>query len=279
MGSLFMAILCSASIALIFRFSEHRDMNRYALTSANYVTACLISIAFWSAAPATLFTPNSLPAVIIGTAAGLVFYLSFIYYQKSVRHHGASLSGAFAKLGILVPMVLSILLWREIPAMLQWIGIVLALASILLANWPGASGWRSAFRRSLILLFLCGGLAEFTSKIFQKYSVSDAKPVFLFLTFFTALIFSGTKTVRIGLPVTCRDILTGVAVGVPNLFSSFFMIDALQTIPAPVAFPVFSAGTIIVIVAGARVLFRERISPREFAAIILTIIALILING
>lgn len=38
------AILTSASIALIFKFSEGRNMERYVVTSFNYLAASLVSI-------------------------------------------------------------------------------------------------------------------------------------------------------------------------------------------------------------------------------------------
>lgn len=41
---LFLAILCSSSIALVFKYSEGNKMNRYAVTSANYLTALTIGL-------------------------------------------------------------------------------------------------------------------------------------------------------------------------------------------------------------------------------------------
>ena len=37
---LLLAVACSAAIALIFKHSETAGMNRYAVTSANYLVAC-----------------------------------------------------------------------------------------------------------------------------------------------------------------------------------------------------------------------------------------------
>lgn len=40
---LFLAILCSASIALIFKYTENNNTNRYVITSANYFIAFVTS--------------------------------------------------------------------------------------------------------------------------------------------------------------------------------------------------------------------------------------------
>jgi drug/metabolite transporter (DMT)-like permease len=303
MWMLWLAIVCSASIALIFKRSETARMNRYAVTSANYLTACLISILLLALRPPQLDSGSSITAVwselsavlaagnvrlspsgslfwalLVGLGAGAVFFLAFVYYQISVREHGVSLAGAFAKLGILVPMSLSLLLWHEHPRAIQWLGIILAIASILLVHWPTGRDWRKTLRLALILLFLFGGTAEFSNKIFQKYALQNYKLVFLLTTFLIAFVCSTAVAVARKRPVRGVELLTGVGVGIPNLFSSFFLIAALETIPAAVAFPAYGAGTIVIIHLVGVTLFRERPSRRERIAILLTILALILIN-
>ncbi|MCD8506348.1 MAG: hypothetical protein LRY37_04665 [Alkalibacterium thalassium] len=44
------------------------------------------------------------------------------------------ISGTIAKLGILIPMIFSILIWREFPTAVQWIGILLSLVAIVVVN-------------------------------------------------------------------------------------------------------------------------------------------------
>jgi drug/metabolite transporter (DMT)-like permease len=216
--------------------------------------------------------------LLMGIPAGLVFFLAFIYYQISVRDNGAGLAGAFAKLGILVPMSLSLVLWLELPTRLQWFGMTLALGSIVLVNVTSLEGWTKSLRPALLMLFLLGGLAEFSNKIFQKYGAVDYRLVFLLTTFAVAGVLAFGTTIRKRLPVTGRDVLVGLAVGLPNLFSSFFLIAALDQIAAAVVFPVFAAGTIVIINVVGMVVFREKLSPREYLAVGLTIVALILIN-
>ena len=303
MGYLLLAIGCSAAIALIFKHSETSGLNRYAVTSANYLTACTVSVihltiqgfpaASWpepgvaleeigralAGGNATLSVGASLYwAALVGLGAGTVFFLAFVFYQISVRDHGVSLAGAFAKLGILVPMSLSLLLWQELPGAVQWAGIGLAVASIMLVNWPVKGRWRGAVRPALLLLFVLGGLAEFSNKVFQKYGQVDVKTVFLLTTFSVALLGSLTATLRTRRQFGLKDVIVGCAVGVPNLYSSFFLIEALQSIRAAVAFPVYAAGSIVIINLGGVFLFGERLNRREQLAVGLTVVALILIN-
>lgn len=304
MLELALAIVCSSSIALIFKHSETAGMNRYAVTTANYLMAAGLSagILTWTglalpdggfslgASLAELrsvfvLTGDKLPvassalwAVIVGLGAGAFFFLAFIYYQKGIREHGVGLAGAFIKLGILVPMSLSLVLWQEYPTFIQWAGIALALLSIMIAHWPSELNVERAIRLSLVLLFLFGGVAEFSNKVFQKYGWLDHQSLFLLVTFASAFGYSLVITLRSSRAVQRRDLLTGLLVGVPNLFSSFFLIRALETIPAAVAFPAFGAGTILVINLVGVTVFGERLNRPEKAAVGLTILALVLIN-
>ncbi len=294
-----LAILSSSSIALIFRHTETRDMNRYVVTTANYVTASLLSLLLYILRPQVVedsgvsrsiteifeafLVPLSPPygvewAIFMGIFAGPFFILSFIFYQKSIRNNPVGLTGAIAKLGILLPMSLSLVLWREHPTTLQWLGMALAVASLLIAYLPKAKEGAAGNRLLLILLFLFGGLAEFSNKVFQKYGALDDRSLFLAVNFATAFLIGAVIVARKRIRPSQRDIAIGLAVGIPNLFSSYFLIMALNTIPAAVAFAAFGAGTIVIINIGSIVLYRERLATHEWIAVIATIIALILMN-
>jgi multidrug transporter EmrE-like cation transporter len=74
------------------------------------------------------------------------------------------------------------------------------------------------------------------------------------------------------------ELLTGFAVGVPNLFSAFFLISALNNLKTAVVFPIFSAGSIVLITAVGYLFFGEKLKTKEWASILMTVVALILIN-
>lgn len=299
---LFLATLCSASIALIFKYTESNNTNRLVITSANYFMAFSTSLflfliqggfkgvtkevsffeefSFLLSQESYILSPYSsmVWGAIVGSIAGVFFFLSFIFYQKSVRENGAGLSGAFAKIGILIPMTLSIILWREFPTSLQWMGIVLAVTSILIVNISKDDSKKVDVKYRLILLFIFGGLAEFSNKIYQQYALNEYRDLFLFFVFFVAFIISVFYTFKEGGKISKKDILTGFSVGIPNLFSSYFLILALDSLKTSVVFPIYSAGSIVLITFGSFIIFKEKINNKNKIAIILTIIALIMIN-
>lgn len=299
---LFLAIICSSTITFIFKFAENREMNPYVMTSANYFIASAISLFMilhnnllkglvkeqsflqeWEILLTQehyLLSPyNSVFwGVLVGGIAGFFFFYSFFYYQNSVKENGVGLSGTFSKLGILIPMIFSIFIWGEYPTGIQWLGIVLSLTSIVMVNLSVESMQKFSLNKTILLLFVLGGFAEFSNKIYQQYALSQYKDVFLFAVFLSAFVISLLHALKKQTKWKAREVLTGFAVGVPNLFSSYFLILSLDTLSTSVAFPIFSAGSIVLINLGGFLIFKEKITTKNKIAIGLVVVALILIN-
>lgn len=287
MLSLLFATICSASIALLFKWSDQRNLSKSLQTTGNYAMATLISgvIILWSGRENRLeFTSVDFSnTVLLGVITGAFFLLSFVFYQLSVKKSGASLSGMFAKLGILVPMLLSVVIWSEFPTRIQTIGILFAMFAIVLTNIDFKRKSK-AHKRSfsvLILLFVFGGFGEFMNKIFQRTVHLDYKPYFLLFVFATAGLLSVILYMRDPNKPKLKgpSILMGFVIGIPNLFSSFFLLDALNHFPASIVFPMYSAGSILLITVLSWLLFKERIAMKDKLAILLTAVGLMLINS
>lgn len=279
---LLLAILCSASIALLFKHSETRGLNRYALTSANYVVATAASLvlilrASGANADWPLFQ-HMVWGLGSGALAGVLFFVSFLLYQESVKEHGAGLAGSFMKLGIFVPVGLSLLWFGESSQWSDRIAIALAAVAILVTNAPTGRGWRKGLRPRLIALLFAGGCAEFMNGVFEHFGRVDHAPFFLFGAFGTALVLSVVKTARAGGRIQARAVGLGLLVGLPNLGSSAFLIAALATVPAGAAFAGFGAGTILVIAGGAWLVFGEKPDRKSAAAMVLTAAALVVMQ-
>lgn len=300
---LFLAVSCSTSIALVFHVSGKRGTDRFVVTAVNYAVATLISVVLMSLQGLRILPGETTGAFgsefsaaisgagfgragslgwafVVGIPSGVLYYLGFIFLQRAIRECGVSLSGSFSKMGVIVPMLLSLVLWNEIPGTLQWLGISLALISIVLGSldFSGLSKLFSAFRPVLLLLFLTVGLAEFTNKIFQTYAVLEMRNAFLFFVFFTAMMISMFKVFQKRPRLELPQFLTGVAVGVPNYFASFFLIQALTELRAVVVFPVYSSLTICLISLLGWLLFGERLGRRERLSVVMAAVAMILVN-
>lgn len=303
---LFLAILCSSSIALLFKYTETKGLNRYAVTTMNYVTASTVGL-FMVISNLILKNQDIKPsfsrlaeefigvvvenkglfsegasiswAIVLGLITGIFYFSCFICYQESVKRNGAALSGTFGRLGILIPMLFSVIMWGELPTVLQIAGILLSLISIIIVNISFNSNEAKGFNILLIVLFMLGGMGDFCNKLFQKYSILMYKDLFLFAIFFTAFLLSLYFTFRSKNKVSGKDILFGFLVGVPNLFSSYFLILALNTVATAIAFPAYSAGSILFINIGGMLIYKEKLSLKNKIAVALIVLSLVLINS
>lgn len=285
-----LAILCSSSIAWLFKISEGTksgEMNRYRVTAVNYFVAFTVSLIMYIMQKSSSNVVEKcgvidwITILSIGIPAGFCFFLSFLYYQISVKENGASLSGMFGKLGILVPMIIAVVLWNEIPSLTQAVGIAMAIFAMVLVNLPKEKSEFKGIKKSLILLFTFGGLAEFSSKLFQKSGNLEDKSIFLCVVFGIAFCLSAMMVKRspeVKGSYFLKDALMGAAVGIPNLLSSVFLISALNIIPATIAFPIYSAASIGLISIGSRIFFKEELSQKAWVGIIVTMFALVLVN-
>jgi len=279
---LFHAIVSSTMIAMILKFSENKNLNRYAVTSANYVAAFSISL-LMNAGKCTIYSGNGLINVLgLGVFAGILYFLGFIFIQRSIKENGVGITGAVSKIGIILPVVLSMILWKEIPNYFQAIGIIISISAIILINMS-FDDIRSLknFNRTVIFLFIIAGIAEFTTKLFERFCFMEYKTLYLFIIFFTAFLISSYFTFRdfkSGKKITKTDIVTGLLVGIPNMFASYFLIESFKHYKASVAFPIYSSGAIFLISLGGIVIFKEKPKRKDIIAIVMIIAAIVMMN-
>lgn len=279
---LFLAIVSSTMIAMILKVSENKNLNRNAVTSANYVAAFSISL-LMNAGKSDIKTGSGLfDVIILGVFAGILYFLGFIFIQKSIKENGVGITGAISKIGIILPVVFSMILWNEIPNFFQTLGIIISISAIILINisFDDIRSLRN-FNRTIIFLFVIAGIAEFTTKLFERFCVMDYRPIYLFTIFFTAFCISIYFTFRdfkSGKKITKTDIVTGLLVGIPNMFASYFLIESFKYYKASVAFPIYSSGAILLITIGGILIFKEKLKKKDIAAIAMIIAAISLMN-
>lgn len=276
MTDLILAICSSAAISLIMRLSSHKVRNNVTMLAVNYLT-CLALAAFFTGGG---FFPKdaALPGALgMGIVHGILYLASFVMFQQSVRRSGVVLSAIFMKLGLLVPMVISVFLFREIPGVLQIIGFVLAVAAIVLINFQRNTG-ASASAVGLLLLLILGGSADAMSKVFEELGPGHLAEQFLLYTFLTAFILCLALAAAKKQRLTRWELLFGFTIGIPNFFSARFLLAALNSLDAVIVYPTYSVATILLITLAGTAFFRERLQKRQWIALAIILLALVLLN-
>ena len=149
--------------------------------------------------------------------------------------------------------------------------------AILLINLERGSQ-KAASRAGLVLLLLVGGSTDATAKIFEELGQAPLKDTFLLITFVTALLLCMAVCIARRQSLTGADLLFGLLIGAPNYFSSRFLLLSLNDVPAVIAYPTYSVGTIVLIALLGVWLFHERLSRRQTLAMGMILAALALLN-
>ncbi len=273
---LVLAIFSSALVSIVMRLGTGKVQNNIGMLAANYCTCFLLAFFYTEGLAAFPRVPALLPTLGLGAVNGILYLVSFIAFQYNVQKNGVVLSSVFMKLGMLVPLAVSILCFGEAPTALQVLGFVMAIAAILLINYRPEAGTKiGGF--DLVLLLLLGGGAEGMSKVFEEIGDGALASQFLLYTFATALLLCIGYMLWKHQKIGKKEALYGFLVGIPNFFSAKFLLRALSDIPAMIAYPSFSVATILAVSLAGVAIFREHLRKNQWvgvAVILLTLIAL-----
>ena len=279
------AILSSSCMAIALKIFHTQQGNRYGIILGNYIICIFLS---WFMLPdhSLVFHWNK-ETLLCGILGGFFFVLGLVLIQRSIEKNGAILSTAFSKLGIMIPTLLSVLIFGERPSVRQTVGIMLA-ATALIYIYSRDEGSetlpqvRSFSPILLILVMLGNGGGDFLAKIFERIGDRSQDTLYFFILFVTAALLTAILILheyqKTGKKVLLRDFLAGGFVGIPNYFSSIFLLAALVKLPAVMVYPGFSIGTILLVAMFSSAVLHERLTKRSKAGLLMIMIALILLN-
>lgn len=277
MQFLLLAILCSSSVSIAMRVGTDRVDNNYGLLTMNYVVCSLLAAIHAGFRILPMDTGLTI-TLGLGAFTGFVYLVAFVLMQRNIEQNGVVLSSVFMKLGLLVPMVVSIFLFGEMPGAMQWLGFALAIVAIVMINWNSGDKGGASSAIGLVLLLLAGGSADCMSKVFEELGPAAMANQFLFFTFFFAFVLCRDLMLRKQQRIGKKEIIYGALVGLPNFYSSKFILLALEKLDAVIVYPSFSVGTLFVVTLTGVLLFKEKLRYLQWLAVLVILVSLVLLN-
>lgn len=277
MGNLLLAIVSSALVSVTMRLSEGKIKHNTAMLAVNYIMCAFLAWAYTGFGSWFLSGTGRQSTVIMGWINGILYLAGFVLLQRNIRTNGVVLSSTFIKLGLLVSMVVSVVFFGERPQLWQWAGFLLAVAAIILMNYRPGKG-KAENAAGLILLLLAGGGGDAMSKFFEELGNPAHSGHFLLYTFLVALALCVNLYRIRGEKPGKREWLFGLLIGIPNFFSAKFLLGALKDIPAVIVYPVYSVATILAVTVTGILVFRETLDKRQWLALTMILVALVLLN-
>lgn len=275
---LWLAILSSALVSTTMRLSEGKIKNNMGMFFMNYLF-CAVFARIFMGKQSLLPSADGISLTIgFGVLSGILFLANFLLLQHNIQKNGIVLSSTFMKLGVIIPTLMAIIIFHEQPKLLQILGILLAVAAIILIHFEKEDSATSRYKFLLLFLLLCSGITDSMANIYNKLGNSDLKDHYLVYTFIAAALFSLLLWFRERQKLCLWDVFFGACIAIPNYFSSRFLLLSLQKLPAIIVYPVYSVATIVVISMIGLIFFREKLSKKKLSAMGIIILALIMLN-
>ena len=276
---LVLTIICSSSIALIIKHSDSKKGNEIILLNGNYLVCSIISLVYFLIDTNATF---SVETFIFGSLLAVMFVAGFFAFAKSVSAAGTALAVVSARLSVVVPILLSIIIFYEIPNLGQLAGFIFTGITILFFYFSLRTIESSSLRiMDYVYLFgvlIAIGINDFGMKIFQQWRPETDKSFFLLSLFTVCFIYTLLililKKIKFEKPTFNR----GMVLGIPNMFSSFFLLSALAQLPAIIVYPITNIGIILVSTFGAALLWKEKLNSYGKYALIAGIISILLLS-
>ena len=275
---LVLAVLASTMVSVVMRLSTGKVKNNMSMLAANYVVCTVLSTVN---ASGHILTPvEILPATVgMGVINGILYLLAFLLLHYNMKRNGVVLASTFMKLGLLVSMAVSVIFFREMPGVIQWIGFAIAIGAIILINYEkGGDTGAAGGQMWLIVLLVVAGLGDAMAKVFESYGDTAYSGQFFIYTFFFDLIACIFLLVKNGEKPSLKEIGYGLALGIPNFFSARLLLKSIEHLPAVLVYPTVSVAIILVVTMVGLAFFKEKLKPRQLAGIGAILVALVLLN-
>jgi drug/metabolite transporter (DMT)-like permease len=258
MFSLVLTIFCSTAIALILKYSDVKKGDPIVLLAGNYFVAALISLTFLLLDAEATFSPETF---LFGAGLGLTFVLAFFAFAKAVSVAGTALSQTSSRLSVVIPIIFSIIIYNEIPTKFHIAGFIFAFITIYLfyrslrTMSNGSLRFIDYFYLFAVLLGI--GINDFSMKVFQNWRPGADEALFIFSIFSFAFLYTSVYILFKGIKPKLHTVVSGAVLGVPNVFSTVFLLAALAQLPGIIVYPVINIGIILLTAVLAAIFWKE----------------------
>lgn len=267
---LILSITSSVLIGNLLKlFQKDKKSSIYLILLSNYFVASLISFFQMNRVKVTFYLFDVIFAIFIG----ILYFLNFVIYDKNIKRNGISLSISIMRVSLIIPLILSVFLFKEKLSINIFIGIlVILLAFILMGNLK--------VKLSLFLifiLFLNTGMSDAGLKIFEVYGKNDIS-FFLFILFLSAFLINLIVFLFKDKKFYFNSVLYGFIVGIPNQFMSYFFLKSLKYLQASVAYPLLGSGVVIGGILTDIIIWKARPELKQYIVFFLLIFGVIVLN-
>lgn len=288
MLDILLCVLANVGIFLCFRLFSTFRMDTLQAIVFNYITCVGTGLVFMDDYSVFHTITTDTPWAWIAAALGVVFINTFYLMAITTQKFSMTVSSIAAKMSLIIPVLFSLFFLgiksREYT-WLNFLGMAVALVSILMSSYKEKkieTHQLSTFDLILpLLVFLFGGIIDTTINYTNYRFLTDREaPVFPLLVFSSAAVIGMVVLAVRGRRLAWKNVAGGVALGVVNYFSIYFLLTALSSFSndGAIVYPLINVGIIVFSAIVSVLFFKERLSRINQAGIFFAILAIVFIS-
>jgi len=284
MLDLALSVLFSSLIFVVFKLFKTYEVETIYAIIINYLVACSAGLIFYKGTIRIIEIPEK--SWFWGTLVlGILFILVFNLMAITSQRLGVSVASVAAKMSLVIPVLVGVFLYKDELGAYKIIGIILALAAVYFTSVKEKSiSLKSASLLLPFATFIGSGAVDAMLGYMQRDFVTPNElPLFSASVFATAavlgILFILFKSYKKPLKVNLKNVLGGICLGIPNYFSIFFLLRALQndTLNSASIFTINNVAIVMFSTFLGILLFKEKISLKNWGGIALAIISIVLV--
>lgn len=282
------SILLSSYLTLTFKVLERYGINNLHAIVVNYLTCVVTGTIvnghgiFSGELPAQPWFPW---AILMGGLFISLFNIIGITAQQA----GVSVASVANKLSLVIPFLFSIYLYNEPVTPIKVLGVMLAIPAVIwVSQRNGKNGETAGSRNALtllpLMLFVGSGLLDTLVKFVEaRFLDGTNNNDYLVVAFGAAAgigsCFIGWQVISGRSRLSWKAIVAGVAIGIPNYFSIWCLVKVLQehTGKSSAIIPINNMGIVAFSTLFAALMFREKLSRKNWLGIMVSLVAIALI--
>jgi len=277
------AILCSTGVFVAMRLFERFRLDNHQALMWNYVFATVTGFLMCKQfdTPTQLLTE---PWFGLSLITGFWFIFTYILMTASTQRSGVTVTSLSSKLSVVLPTLAGLVLFGEKLNFVASMGIVLALvALVLVVGGKGRTDKPNKTRWLLpILIFFGTGTGDILMKLTEQKNTAPDMSFMIAFIYMVALLFGillvASDLIRKKSRWQWKSAIGGIGLGVINYFSTFFVYQAMRQFDNVVLFPIYNIGVVSLTALTGWLLFKEKLTWKNYLGLAIAIIAVILIT-
>ncbi|MDP2088960.1 MAG: EamA family transporter [Flavobacteriaceae bacterium] len=280
---LLLSVLFASSLFVILKYFEKYQVNNFQAIVVNYFVAFSMGFLLSDKTVSVDFIISKswfFGSVILGILFITIFNVTALAAQRG----GLSVASVAGKMSLVIPVLFGIIVYNESFGIFKLIGILLALLAVYLTSKKrsGVALNKSIMMLTLIL-FLGAGIIDTLVKYIEiNYVAANELTYYIATTFLIAgcigivilmfqLLFKKAR-------IKTKNVIGGLVLGIPNYFSLYFLIKALQ-LPTMESSTIFTINNVMIVMLTSIlgiVLFKEQLTFNNKIGILLSVLAILM---